>query len=358
MRRAINFLEKIKPTDEIVVIFNNDGDGICSCVLLNKFLEKTGRKKPYIIPQPMPMDKNIIQRIQTTVPNKLIFLDIAVDQQQNVLKKLGSICDIMIVDHHQVFKDMNRQQTDASSHHTSALVHYNPRIETHDTYRSTSYCVYKICSKIIDMSDLLWIAGVGMVSDYNLEDSKDLVKELKKIYSLEEPLYGTKLGRIADMITSTRATNILSCEQMVGVLENTNFEDFEKARNADKMVESQKIIENEITDILADYEHKMERSGKIIFYNIKSKFNLGSSISTKISENVQKDLVVVYERSGNRIKISARNQAKNINAGKVMQRASKEVGGSGGGHEAAAGATFPAVEWDRFKDILIKMVNK
>ena len=348
MKSAISFLEKIKTTDEIVVIFNNDGDGISSCVLLNKFLEKTGRKKPYIIPQPMPMDKNIIQRIQTTVPNKLIFLDIAADQQQNVLKKLGSICDMMIVDHHQVFKDMNGKN----------IVHYNPRIETHGVYRSTSYCVYTICSKIIDMSDLLWIAGVGMVSDYNLDDSKDLVKELKKNYSLEEPLYGTKLGRMADMIASTRATNVLSCEQMVDVFENSTFEGFEKARNADKMIESQKIIENEISEILADYEQKMERAGNIIFYNIKSKFNLGSSISTKVSEHVQKSLVVIYERSGNRIKISARNQAKNINAGNVMQRAAKEVGGSGGGHEAAAGATIPADEWDHFKRILIKIVNK
>ena len=91
---------------------------------------------------------------------------------------------------------------------------------------------------------------------------------------------------------------------------------------------------------------------------IKSKFNLGSSISTKVSEHVQKSLVVIYERSGNRIKISARNQAKNINAGNAMQRAAKEVGGSGGGHEAAAGATIPADEWDHFKRILIKIVNK
>ena len=41
-----------------------------------------------------------------------------------------------------------------------------------------------------------------------------------------------------------------------------------------------------------------------------------------------------------------------------MQRAAKEVGGSGGGHEAAAGATIPADEWDHFKRILIKIVNK
>lgn len=348
MKKAAEFLEKIKPSDEIVIIFNNDGDGISSCALLNKFLERTGRKKPYIIAQPMPMDKNVIQRVQTGVPDRIIFLDIAADQQQNILKKLGSICDILIVDHHQVFRDMSGKN----------IVHYNPRMEQHDVYKSTSYCVYKICSKLTDMIDALWIAGVGMVSDYNLEDSKDLVKMIKEKYSLEEPLYGTFLGRLADMISSTRATHALSCEQMVSVLEEADFENFAAARHADKMLESQKTIEKEMAMLLEDAETKSEKTGKLVFYNVKSKFNLGSAISTKISENFQKNLVIIYEKSGSRIKISARNQAKNINAGSVLQKAAKEVGGSGGGHEAAAGATIAADTWEKFKEILIKLVNK
>lgn len=354
MKKATDFLEKIKDRDEIVVIFNNDGDGICSCALLNKLLEKTGRKRPYIIAQPMPMDRNILQRIQTTVPDKIIFLDIAADQQQSVLKKLGSICDIMIVDHHQVFKNMN-QQKDAKP---PVVVHYNPRMEQHDTYKSTSYCIYKICSKLADMSDLLWVAGVGMVSDYNLEDSKDLVKLIKEKYSIEGKLYDTKLGRIADMISAARATNMLSCEQMVDVMEAATYEEFEKAKNADKMAEARRIIENETASILADAEEHAERIGKVIFYNIKSRYNLGSSLSTKISEKFPRNLLIVYEKTGNRVKVSGRNQGKNINAGKVMQKAAKDAEGSGGGHEAAAGATVAADKWDKFREILIKIVNK
>ncbi len=344
MKKAIDFLNNIKEKDEIVVIFNNDGDGICSCALLNKFLEKADKKKPYIISQPMPMDKNIIQRVQTGVPDKIIFLDIAADQQQNILKKLGGICDILIIDHHQVFKNMTRDN----------VVHYNPRMEQHDTYKSTSYCVYKICSKIIDMSDWLWIAGVGMVSDYNLNDSKDMVKLVKEKYGLEEPLYETRLGRIADMISSTRATNVLSCEQVVGIFESAVFDEFEKTKNAEKMKESYSTIKHEMASLVSDADENSEKVGNIVFYNIKSKFNLASALSTKISENFKKNLVVIYEKKGSRMKISSRNQAKNINAGRAMQHAAKIVGGSGGGHEAAAGATISAEHWDKFKEILIK----
>ncbi len=348
MRKAVDFLKNISEKDEIVIVFNNDGDGICSCTLLNKFLSRTGRRKPYIINQPMPMDKNIIQRIQTTVPHKIIFLDIAADQQQNILKKLGGICDMLIVDHHQVFRNMNGKN----------ITHYNPRIDNHDIYQSTSYCVYKICSKLLDMSDDLWIAGVGMVSDYNLNDSKDLVKMLKEKYGLDEPLYGTKLGRLADMIASTRATNALSCEQMVEVFENASFEDFEKTKGADKMMDAQIVIEKEMSMLLEDAKEKSETAGKIIFYNIRSKFNLGYSLSTKLRDHVRKQMLVLYERSGNRVKVSARNQAKNINAGRALQKAASAAGGSGGGHEAAAGATISAENWEKFKETLIKLVNK
>lgn len=349
MKKAVDFLNKITEKDEIVIIFNNDGDGICSCVLLNNFLERTGKKKPYIISQPMPMDKNIIQRVQTGVPNKIIFLDIAADQQQNILKKLGGICDILIIDHHQVFMNMNTKIN---------IVHYNPRMEQHDTYKSTSYCVYKICSKITDMTEWLWIAGVGMVSDYNLNDSKDVVKLLKEKYNLEEPLYETKLGSMADMISSTRATNALSCEQMVNTFENSTFGDFEKTKNGEKMEESYNTIKQEMASLAADADDNAEKVGNIVFYNIKSKFNLASAVSTKISEKFKNNLVLIYERKGGRVKVSARNQAKNINAGNAMQRAAKIVGGSGGGHEAAAGATIPADEWDKFRETLIKIVNK
>jgi RecJ-like exonuclease len=81
-------------------------------------------------------------------------------------------------------------------------------------------------------------------------------------------------------------------------------------------------------------------------------------LSTRISEKHQKSLVVIYEKVGNRMKVSSRNQAKNINAGKVMQKAAGEVGGSGGGHEAAAGATVPTDEWDKFKEIVVKLANR
>ena len=71
-------------------------------------------------------------------------------------------------------------------------------------------------------------------------------------------------------------------------------------------------------------------------------------LSTKISEDHRNKLVIIYSKNGSRYKISCRNQSKNINAGKVMKLATKGLKASGGGHEAAAGATVDEKDWDKF----------
>lgn len=345
MKKAIDFLNKINKNDEIVIIYNNDADGICSCALLDKFFMRKIGKKSFSISQPMPMDKNLIQKIQTTLPTKIIFLDLAVDQQQNILKKLGSICDILIIDHHQFIKNMS----------SKSVVHYNPRFTKTKIYQSTSYLVYKICSEIMDISDLLWIAIVGMIADYNLRDSMDLVKEAEKKYSVK--INESLFARMADMISAARATKALTCEEILEIIEKIEDpKDFESIKGSEKLIESYQKMENEIIALLSDVEAVSERIGNIIFYNFISKYNLRADLSRKISEKHPKKIIIVYEKVGNKIKISARNQDV-INVGKVLQKAVLGLRAAAGGHENAAGASIEEKDWEEFKQRLMELVG-
>jgi len=345
MKKAVDFLNKIKKSDEIVIIYNNDADGICSCAILDKlFLRKIG-KKSFSLSQPMPMDKNLIQKIQTTLPTKIIFLDLAVDQQQSILKRLGSICDILIIDHHQFIKDMS----------SSAVVHYNPRFAKPKIYQSTSYLVYKICSKILDISNLLWIAIVGMVADYNLRDSMDLVREAEKKYSIK--INESLFARMADMISAARATKALTCEEILEIIEKIEDpKDFETIMGAEKLIESYQKIENEIIAMLSDAEAVSERIGNLILYEMKSEYNIRSDLSRKLSEKHPNKLIIVYERGSKKIKISARNQDV-IDVGRVLQKAAEGMRASAGGHENAAGATLEEKDWEEFKQRLSELVG-
>ncbi len=343
MKRAVEFLNKIKQKDDVIIIFNNDADGICSGVLVEKILYENTGKRSFAIAQPMPPEKNLIRKIQSTLPTKIILTDMAIDQQPQLVRKLASISDVLILDHHQMKKNMTSRN----------VVHYNPRMDDPRVYQSTSYIAYNICSMIKDMQDSLWIAAVGMVADYDLTSSQDVVEEIKKKFSIEGKLYDSWIGRIADMIEAARSSKAYTCEQM--------FEIFFSAKSQEDifknhtLLEAYKEVQNEIMSVLNDAKANAEFTDRIMFYNIKSKYNLSSIISTRLSEMYENRLIVVYQKAGNKIKVSARCQ-KGMNVGKIMETATESIG-SGGGHEAAAGATFDANKWEEFKQNVIKLVK-
>ena len=209
------------------------------------------------------------------------------------------------------------------------------------------------------MSEYLWAATTGIVSDYNLDDSKDLVEAAKKKYKIEKPLYDSFFGRIADMISAARATKMLSCEEMVELFLKVNDpQKLEDVRGGDKLIRAYQEIENETLSIMLDAEKNIDKSGKIVVYNLKSTYNLISPISTKISEKYHDKLVIVYTKTGKTIKVSARNQKKNMNAGKIMQLATRGLKAAGGGHEAAAGATVDEKDWEKFMEKVKELANK
>jgi single-stranded DNA-specific DHH superfamily exonuclease len=197
------------------------------------------------------------------------------------------------------------------------------------------------------MSEYLWLAAVGMVSDYDLIDSSDIVAEIKKIYNSDIELYETIFGRIADAVSAVNATKYLQCENLVDL--------FVSSSGPEKILENHAVmnayneIEEELKKVMADFENSAERVGKTIFYNVKSKFNLRSPVSTKVSEQYPDNVVIIYQRAGSKIKASMRNQNGNFDLTILLKKAVEGIDATGGGHERAAGALISAKDWEVFK---------
>ena len=91
-------------------------------------------------------------------------------------------------------------------------------------------------------------------------------------------------------------------------------------------------------------------------YNIRSKYNLRSPISSKLSERYPNKLVIVYQKVNSRIKLSARTQGS-IDIGNTFQKAAEGLNASAGGHANAAGATVEVKDWDKFKENLTSLLE-
>lgn len=346
--RAASFLKAIGPKDDVVVIFNDDADGVSSCVLIKKFLRMKMSRTPYVIPQPMPTEKNLIRKVQTSLPTKIIVLDIAIDQQESVVKKLAGMADVLVIDHHTIAKDLNSER----------IVHYNPRFADKRIYQSASYCTYKICSTLGDFSAHLWIAATGMIGDYNLDDSQDLVHEIRNAYPMAtaERLYDTPLGRIADMVAAVKATKVLSFEQLAEVLDTADGP--EAVLGNGTLVEAYKTIQNEMLALTEDAKTHSETHRNIMLYEIRSSYNLASPLSNAVSTTFRDRIVIIYEGSKKRVKISSRNQSGTFNVASLLQKAAKGLDAAAGGHDRAAGASVAPKDWEEFKQRLISLAGK
>jgi len=342
IENVIKFLKSIKEHDNVVIIFHNDGDGICSAVLLKKILPC----EPLLISQPMPTDKNLINKISTTVPDKIIILDIAIDQQPDVVKKINRLSPLLIIDHHKINKNLNNRR----------IIHYNPRFENPDIYQSASYVVYKICKKIKpEIEKYLWLAGIGIVSDYSLEDSQDVVEEIKRKYEIED-IRNSILSKFNEMIISVKATKDLTSEEIANLFDQMEEpKDLEKFKNGQKMINAYKKMETEIDAIMVDVD-RAERYKNVIIYHLKSNYNLRSYIATKISERFPNKIIIVYQKFGNKIKVSARSQ-EGFDIDEILKKAASGLDAIAGGHASAGGATINKKDWESFKENLIKIAE-
>ncbi len=72
--------------------------------------------------------------------------------------------------------------------------------------------------------------------------------------------------------------------------------------------------------------------------------------------------LLAFARAEDGVKVSARSPRhlvrRGLNLAEIMKRAAASVGGEGGGHNVAAGATIPEGSEDEFLQIVDRMVKE
>lgn len=328
-------LKNIK--DDTIIIFHNDGDGICSAALLKYFFEKQNIET-YLISQPIPLEESLIRKVKTTFPKNIVFLDLAADQHTNLVKTLSKVAKVIIIDHHIPIRNLTNNN----------IFHFNPRFKNKQIYQSTSYLVYKICSKLMDMKEKLWIAGIGIISDYELKDSKDLFKIIEKKYKIKT------LEIISKAIASARACKMKS-EKIVEILISGKHP--EDILNT-KLLNYYKKIENELISLGTDFFANATKYNDIFIYELKSKYNLRSLLATYISEKLPNNVIIIFQKKDESIKVSIRHQGKKYNLYEIIKKCIKGIDAEGGGHKNAVAVIVKNNHWNIFKQHFISEIAR
>jgi len=331
--KGISFLEQIKPSDKLILLYHNDADGIISATICFIVLKKLRIKVSKILSMGIErFNKNFAH--ETKNFNFIIILDIPIE------KKIKTNKNILIVDHHPT-KNLNSKK----------IVHINPRFIDLEIYQPVSYLIYKNFENVLNIKSLEWLATLGTIADYGFKHCKDLLKKWINVKKKSE-LLKNKFGKAVNLINST--IYFLGFEKTLKILISS--------KNLSDLMKNKKIISanKKYGEILKNAEKDFWKTAQkiknfVIYSELNKKYKeLGSFLSTKLaSENPNKLIIVVMKNK--KYKIHARYEIGKIHVGELMKKCSRGLG-RGGGHRESAGASVDKNKISIFRQRLIKEI--
>jgi single-stranded DNA-specific DHH superfamily exonuclease len=331
------FVENIKPSEKVLLVFHKDVDGYCSGAIFLKGLEKIGKAGNVKTLPVINEELEAILKGDSVKPyNKIIILDVDIPYLKRDFESF--LGDILIIDHHSIRKDLNSER----------LIYINPRFENEEIYQPASYVVYKFLASFIDLKDMEWVSVLGTVADFAFDDCRDILSKYLDIKSKEE-LPSTKFWEVSKMIYSAitlEKENILETILKYGSLNGIK---------KDQMLLSSMVeFDHELEKVKREFWNNVERIGNIIISRIYPSYKrIASSLSTSISLENKDKMVVVLEKREDKFKVSARYQSGKVHLGKLMESCCI----SGGGHRHAAGGIIGIDDYEKFKECISSKVN-
>lgn len=318
-------------------LFDNDPDGLCSFLLLQKYTKK-GKGVP--IRSFPDLNESYFRKIEEFNPDCLFILDkpvISVD----FFKKIEEInLPVVWIDHHETEKkDIPK-----------FVNYYNPVFNR----KKTDEPVTVLCYQVNNDKNLIWLAVAGSVSDKFLPD---FYTEFKKKYpdlsvdaeAAFDVLYNSQIGKIARIFSfalKDRTSNVISMIKFLAKT-NTPYEVLADSLLNRTMHRRFEQIEGKYQRLLKKAFHEGEKQTKVLFFQYGGELSISSDLSNNLMYKFPEKIIVVIYLSGAKANISIRG--KNIRE-KLVEAIKDLPGATGGGHEDAAGAQVRTEDLEKFKE--------
>jgi len=326
--------EHLEKSQNPVFFFDNDQDGLCSFLLLQRWL---GRGKGVAIKSFPALDVNYFRKVDELGADYIFILDKPVVSKEFFEKVRERNIPVVWIDHHSV---------DAVI--PDFVNYFNPCI-------GEKHCepVTVLCYQIVERKQDLWIAAIGAVADGHLPVFyEQFLKEYPELGGkTENPfevLYGSKIGEVAMILgdglkdTTTNVVKMLkfliSSKSPYDVLEETPKNFFIHKRT--------KHIRQKYDRILEKAKQVAKNSGKLLFFKYSGDLSVSGEIANHLKYLYpEKDILVAYLK-GSKVNLSLRG--KNVKDSLLKAMDGLE-GASGGGHNDAVGGQLNADDLYGFK---------
>lgn len=332
--------EHLSNAQNPVFFFDNDQDGLCSFLLLQRFIER-GKGVP--IKSFPSLTKDYFRRVNELNADYIFILDKALVADDFFEEARKISLPVVWIDHHEA----------DSLKIPDYVSYYNPLLNNKKNYEPTSLLSYQITQKKED----LWLSVIGCVSDAYVPR---FYNEFKKIYSdlaidSENALdiyYNSEIGKIAQMFGAglkDKTTNVINMLRFLmnvkspyEVLEENSKNYFMHKRFNEINKKYKKLLEKAVNNL---------DLSNILFFEYSGDMSISAEIANGLRQKFPKKIIVVGYMTGAKVNVSIRGRNVKKKLLNVMGKLDNAIGG---GHEMAVGARINIKDWEKFKELFRK----
>ncbi|MBS3094992.1 hypothetical protein J4474_04970 [Candidatus Pacearchaeota archaeon] len=337
--------EHLEKAQNPIFFFDNDQDGLCSFLLLQRFI---GRGRGIPIRSFPSMDKEYFRRVKELNADYVFILDKPLVAKGFFEEVEKENIPVVWIDHHQIDK----------SEIPESVYYYNPLFSEDKSSEPVTYLSYLITKKESDK----WIALVGCISDKFLPDFfPDVKKEFPELLNNKkspfEIFYESDFGKIARIFgfgLKDKTTNVINMLRFLMKVKSP-FDVLEESPKNKTMHEHFEYVFSKYQKFFQKaIALEEENKEKILFFQYGGDMSISSDLSNELNFRFPNKIIVVVYISGVKANISVRGK-------KIKELVVKSIAGlenaTGGGHEDAVGATVRIDDLEQFKKNLTELLE-
>ena len=334
------FRDYLKKAENPLFFFDDDPDGLCSYLILKKYIDKG---KGVILKTKPTLTLDLYRKIEEYCPDYVFILDIPIVDQE-LLNKIN--VPVIWLDHHQPLE-------------RSRVHYYNPMLNKPKDNKPTTYYANEIAE-----NKFLWLATIGTISDLYYPK---FAKEFSKLYPLILPknikkanqaIFDSKLGDLIMIFTLILKGPTYKIHRMASLL--TKIDD--PMELIENITPRAKFINREVSQQKKEYEHiikqlelqKPTKDKLFIVYLPTSKNSYTSQLSNLMIYKYPKKIIMVIRQKDDAMIMSVRSSKQKIE--KIFRESLEGLDGFGGGHDLACGGSIAKEQFEiflsRFKEKL------
>jgi single-stranded DNA-specific DHH superfamily exonuclease len=332
--------EHLEKAQNPIFFFDNDPDGLCSFLLLQRYC---GKGKGIPVRSFPELDKNYFRRVEELNADYIFILDKPVVSKDffDAVRQVN--IPIVWIDHH----DIDRKTI------PDFVEYYNPIFNRGKKNEPVTY----LCQKIAEQKEDIWLATIGCVTDHFIPD---FYHEFLRKYpdlgiNTDKPfgvLYNSQIGRVGRMFGFALHDSITNVVHMMKFLM--------KVKSPYEVLEENpknRIMHERFNEIDRRYQKFMEKARakvsdeQILFFEYSSDLSLSSHLSNELSYLFPEKIIVVMRVLDITTSISVRGERIREKVLKVIEELEDATGG---GHANAVGAKIRTRDLEKFKNLLRK----